>query len=171
METKPLIILGSARHDSDTKKLVHVLFPAGNVKVLDLLDYIIYPYSYEGRYPADDRFTEVCNFIRQHEQVVFCTPVYWYAMSGLMKIFFDRLTDLVTIQKKTGRSMAGKETYMLAVGAEEALPPGFEVPFKLTSACFDMAYRRCYYCRTKEVLVDSEERTAFLKDIYKVQKS
>jgi NAD(P)H-dependent FMN reductase len=113
METKPLILIGSARHDSDTKKLAHVLFPAGSVKIVDLLDYIIYPYSYEGLYPADDEFSEVCEIIRQHEKVVFCTPVYWYAMSGLMKIFFDRLTDLVTIQKKTGRSMAGKKLIWL----------------------------------------------------------
>ena len=35
--------------------------------------------------------------------IIFVTPVYWYAMSGRMKVFFDRWTDLLKIDKDTGR--------------------------------------------------------------------
>ena len=152
MKNKPLVILGSARKSSDTRKLIEKLFQDKEIVLLDLLDYEIHPYNYHGKYPETDEFSKLVDLILEHEQLVFATPVYWYAMSGLMKTFFDRLTDIVTIQKPLGRRMAGKETFLLAVGAEEVLPPGFEEPFKLTSAYFRMNFKYTYYARTKTIL-------------------
>lgn len=63
------------------------------------------------------------------DKIIFATPVYWYSMSGLMKTFFDRLTDLVTIQKSVGRKLKGKETFLFAVGTDDLLPAGFTIPF------------------------------------------
>ena len=50
-----------------------------------------------------------------------------------MKVFFDRLTDLVTFKKEVGRSLEGKSTYLISAGGEAQLPEGFEVPFTRTS--------------------------------------
>lgn len=86
-------------------------------------------------------------------------------MSGIMKTFFDRLTDIVNINKQHGRQMKGKETYLLAVGAEEVLPSGFEEPFALTSAYFNMQYKGCYYCSTKN-LYTLPNKEQFLKKLY-----
>ncbi|RDV16341.1 NADPH-dependent oxidoreductase [Pontibacter diazotrophicus] len=163
MENKPIAILGSARRESDTKKLVEVLFPENTVKVLDLLDYHVCPYSYSGQYPAADQFLQVMEEILLHKQVIFATPVYWYAMSGLMKTFFDRLTDIITVQKSLGRRLAGKETLLLAIGSDEELPPGFEKPFERTSDYFGMTYKACYYCPTHAIHVQSVSREGFLK--------
>lgn len=162
MHNKPLVITGSARRDSDTKKLLELLFPEGTVKVLDLLDYKLSAYSYSGEYPADDQFLQLIEELLPHKQVIFATPVYWYAMSGLLKAFFDRLTDLITFQKQLGRKLAGKETFSVAVGAEEELPLGFAKPFELTSAYFNMTYKAGYYCQTKAIQIPSEERALFL---------
>lgn len=151
MESKPLLLLGSARKNGDTYKLVTSLFAKESANLLDLLDFKIYPYSYSGNYPADDQFLEVLQQLLQHTTLIFATPVYWYAMSGGMKIFFDRLTDGVTINKAMGRNMKGKATFLLAVGSEEMLPVGFEAPFSLTSDYFDMHYKGCYYCSTKNL--------------------
>lgn len=163
MDNRPIVILGSARRESDTKKLVRVLFPDNSVQMLDLLDYAICPYSYSGEYPAADQFLQVMEEVFPHKQVIFATPVYWYAMSGLMKTFFDRLTDLVTVQKSIGRQLAGKETSLLAVGSDKELPPGFILPFELTSGYFDMTFKACYYCPTNAVHVQSKSRENFLK--------
>jgi len=165
MTTKPLIVLGSARKASDTGKLVTSLFPEGSATVVDLLDYTIAQYRYDGLYPPEDDFQRVVDLLLQHQQLVFATPIYWYAMSGLMKVFFDRMTDLVTVQKKTGRKLKGKQTFLLAVGAEEALPLGFEEPFRLTSEYFDMEFIASFYCRTSEISVKGTEGEAFLRSL------
>jgi multimeric flavodoxin WrbA len=74
------------------------------------------------------------------EHVVFATPVYWYAMSGIMKTLFDRLTDLPLDEasRPTGRALAGRHTWLLATGTGEAPPPGFHEPFVRTAAYFGM---------------------------------
>lgn len=136
----PLIILGSARKESDTARFVQHLFQDQAYEVLDLLDYRVAPYSYEHAYPASDDFMQLSERLLQHKCIIFASPVYWYAMSGLMKIFFDRLTDLITIRKEYGRKLRGRQTALLAVGADEALPEGFTVPFKATSRYLGMHF-------------------------------
>ena len=144
--TQVLIIVGSARKDSDTRKLVDHLFSKAEVKVLDLLDYKITHYSYANSYPPDDAFQEIVTEVLAARVLVFATPVYWYSMSGLMKVFFDRLTDLVTVRKALGRQLKGKKVFLLACGNDDVLPEGFEVPFKLSSQYLDMDYEGSYYC-------------------------
>ncbi|CAN5913586.1 flavodoxin family protein [soil metagenome] len=144
----PLVLLGSARKNSDNLQLIENLFDPQEIHLLDLLDHQVYPYNYTGTYPPDDAFPALTTELLQHQALVFATPVYWYAMSGLLKTFFDRLTDLVTIQKKTGRKLQGKKTFLLANGAEAVLPDGFEVPFRSTSAYFGMSFIGTLYHRT-----------------------
>jgi len=165
MHNSPLVILSSARKNGDTHQLVSNLFLGKDVALLDLLDYHVTPYSYKGEYPSHDQFLTILMDILKHDSIVFATPVYWYAMSGSLKNFFDRLTDLVTINKTIGRQMKGKTIYLLAVGAENVLPSGFEVPFAQTSTYFDMEYKGCYYCRTDELLT-MPDKESFLYKIY-----
>lgn len=155
-ESKPLIILASARKNSDTQKLVDLLFPSTEVDIVDLLDYKIYHYDYSGKYPTDDAFQELVQALLAHSVLVLATPVYWYSMSAHMKVFFDRLTDLVTIQKSLGRQLKGKKIFLVAVGSEEQLPVGFEVPFRLTAQYFDMQFVASYYCATKKLAAIKE---------------
>lgn len=147
-ENNPLIILGSARKNSNTKKLTKKLFSGIKYELIDLLDYKIFPYDYSGNYPEDDDFLFLMEQILKYNKIVFATPVYWYSMSGSMKVFFDRLTDVVTIKKEIGRQLKGKKTFMISVGTAAALPEGFEVPFRLTSGYFDMDFISSYYCST-----------------------
>ncbi|WP_017733511.1 flavodoxin family protein [Nafulsella turpanensis] len=103
MEEKPLAILRSARREGDTRRMVRQLFRGVEVEVADLLGYRIAPYSYSAVYPSADQFMALVERMLRHRKIVFATPVYWYVMSDSMKIFFDRLADLVTIQKSLGR--------------------------------------------------------------------
>lgn len=130
--------------------------------MVDLLDYSVAHYRYDGQYPEDDDFMQVVELLLQHQQLVFATPVYWYAMSGVLKVFFDRLTDLVTTQKAIGRKMKGKQTFLLALGAEEKLPLGFEEPFRLTSKYFGMEFIFSMYRRTSEINVKGMTGAEFL---------
>ncbi|WP_266205660.1 flavodoxin family protein [Pontibacter kalidii] len=149
----PLVILASARRNSDTQLLACKLLAEQKYELINLLDFRVSPYTYAGKYETEDQFIGIARQLLQHEQVIFATPVYWYSMSGLLKNFFDRLTDLVTTQKELGRKMAGKKVHLLAVGSDEELPTGFEEPFRLTAAYFNMHYTGCYYCPTAQLRV------------------
>ena len=158
-----LVILGSARSNGDTKTLVDQLFDETPVKIIDLLDTHITPYNYEGIYPYRDEFPEIAELMLNHETIVFATPVYWYAMSGVMKNFFDRITDLVTIQKKHGRKLKGKNMALVSVSSDAGLPEGFHIPFQSTANYLDMNYLGHFHTATKKLRSGLEGKSEFLK--------
>lgn len=133
MTDRPLVILGSARKHGETRDFLNKVFARIDYKLIDLLDFHISPYDYSNNYSDTDDFLKIVDELLKHRVIIFATPVYWYAMSGLMKKFFDRFADIVTTKKHSGRRLKGKSTLLLAVGADQELPNGFEVPFKLTS--------------------------------------
>jgi multimeric flavodoxin WrbA len=145
MDNSTIIILASNRKNGNTKKFVTDTYGTLTPTLVDLLDYTVYPYHYEGRYPHNDNFKRVIDMVMQHDVIVLATPVYWFSMSGLMKTFFDRLTDLTSIDKYTGKSLKGKIIKLLVTGTDEHLPLGFEVPFRETADYFDMVYEGCRY--------------------------
>jgi multimeric flavodoxin WrbA len=165
----PLIIIGSSRKQSDTKSFVNDVFIETEHKELDLLDFNIAPYNYDGNYPPDD-FIKLAEEILQHDTIIFATPVYWYAMSAVMKQVFDRLTDLVTIRKTTGRLLKGKTVFLMAVGNDESIPVGFEIPFKNTAGYLDMNYGGCIYFSTGHE-VDANQKHSEKKGFMEAVKS
>ena len=144
-----LIILGSARKDSHTRTLLKTVFADTPHALVDLLDYNIATFDYDAAYAKSDQFGEIVDKMLESDTIIFATPVYWYAMSGMMKNFFDRFTDLVTVQKSLGRKLAGKRTFLFSVGADNEPPLGFEVPFQNTSAYLHMNYIEGLYLSSR----------------------
>ena len=140
-----MIILGSARKQGDTRKLVDLLFSETEHSLIDLLDHQVYPYDYSETYPPDDAFRELAEQMFHHQAIVFATPVYWYSMSGPMKIFFDRITDLLHDKEGLRQRFAGRKMFLLAVSASEELPEGFELPFSATAEYLNMEYGGAYF--------------------------
>ena len=151
MNSHPLIILGSARKNSDTQKLIELVFDDKEYNLIDLLDYSITHYNYGEEYPTTDEFLTIIEQMLNHDTIVFATPVYWYSMSSYMKVFFDRLTDIVSSQKHLGRKLKGKKVALLTVSNSDALPQGFEVPFRDTASYLDMKYLGCFFSPSKEL--------------------
>jgi multimeric flavodoxin WrbA len=149
MENKTLVILGSNRKNSLTESITRKALLQTEFDMIDLLDHKIAHYNYDGHYPADDEFEAIISKALPYDNIIFATPVYWYSMSGVMKVFFDRLTDLITIKKDLGHELKGKSASMIAVGAEPTIPDGFEVPFKHTAAYLGILYKGCTYHHTK----------------------
>lgn len=112
-----------------------------------LPDFSIGGYDYK-HFNADDAFGGIAQKMAEAGKIVFATPVYWYAMSAPMKVFFDRLTDLTENLKPQGKALAGKPVWVIATGTEDMLPEGFEVPFARTAGYFGMRYRGCAYLYT-----------------------
>jgi putative NADPH-quinone reductase len=154
----PLIIIGSSRRQSETKSFVNGIFNETIHKQIDLLDFNIAPYNYDGIYPPDD-FNKLAEEFLQHNTIIFATPVYWYSMSAVMKQVFDRLTDLVTIRKSTGRLLKGKTVFLISVGNDAKIPEGFEIPFKNTAEYLDMKYGGCIYLSTGHEAEQDQKRS------------
>ncbi len=147
-----LIVLGSARSDGDTAEAVQELrghLPPGLTTLVDLGSKTILAFDYNLRGRNDD-LDQVADLMIAHRSIVFATPVYWYAMSGLMKTFLDRFSDLLSGRDplRRGRALAGREVWLLAAGTDPALPEGFEVPFAKTAQYLCMNWRAGFYVRT-----------------------
>jgi multimeric flavodoxin WrbA len=154
--TPPLVILGSARPDGETRRAVDIAFPDGSAELVILPNFAIGGYDY-AHLNAQDAFGPIAEAMAATDKIIFATPVYWYAMSAPLKIFFDRLTDLTENLKARGKAMAGKSVWLIATGTEAGLPDGFEVPFACTAQYFNMAYRGGSYLYTGDDAVRRAE--------------
>lgn len=153
-----LIINGSARLSGDTQKFISKLTEGIDCDQINLMEHYYLPYSYEDQYPPEDQFDLFAKEILYHKHIIFATPVYWYAMSGRMKNFFDRLTNWVTLNKEVGRNLKGKTVKLIAVGTDGALPDGFVTPFFMTANYLEMVFKGHHYFNSSEELPEEEMR-------------
>lgn len=130
--------------------------------------YSIEQYNYKEEYSVEDEFIKVAEQMLTHDLIVFATPVYWYSMSGYMKIFFDRLTDLTDSHKPIGKQLKGKRVALITVSTDDELPEGFEIPFKRTAEYFDMGWVGCFFTSSKQLqnpLLLKQQVKAWVKEI------
>jgi len=136
-----VIILGSARSEGDTKKIITQLQEYIPADIIDLKSKNIMHFDYEFKNAHDDFLPTMTEVIENYNLIIFATPVYWYTMSGIMKVFFDRITDLMKTQKELGRKLKGKSMAVVSCGSDEILANGFHMPFVESAMYLDMTYR------------------------------
>ncbi len=136
----PLVICGSAHKEGNTMHTVQDIL--GNVPMVHLCEQNIGPYHYESAHEEDD-FLPLIRLLINHNPLVFATPVYWYCMSGRMKTFWDRITDLLYHHKELSAQLRGK-TAAVMVSSSGGKPDGFEMPFEKTFAYLKMNYAGCW---------------------------
>ena len=140
MKNKVIIIVGSSRNDGDTKKLVEELTNISGFDDIDLNDYNFSYYDYHHHNADDDYIDLMRNLIANYETFLFATPVYWYAMSGIMKVFFDRITDLLDNEKELGRQLRTKKMAVITCSIGNNLGEHFWLPFIETANYLGMKY-------------------------------
>lgn len=136
--THPIIILGSSRSFGNTRKAVMEILDGKDFPIVDLHTLDIKPYDYEYRNKEDD-FMPLVERIVEHDTIILATPVYWYTMSATMKIFIDRISDLLDIRKDLGRKLRGKKLFVIG-SFNTSLPRGFEDAFEQTCEYLGMRY-------------------------------
>ena len=124
-----VIILGSSRSRGDTFKIAKYLQDKGDLDLIDLNNYNISYYDYNHENRIDDFLPLIRQLIEQYNTFIFATPVYWYTMSGIMKVFLDRFSDLLTIEKEMGRRLRGKNMALMSCSNEDDLTKEFNIPF------------------------------------------
>ena len=135
-----VIIQASARSNGDTNIIVNELNKYNNFDVIDLKTKNIGHFEYDFSNADDDFLPLMEEIIAKYDTIVFATPVYWYNMSGLLKVFFDRLSDLLHYQKELGRQLRGKNMAMISNNNYDDLKDGFNMPFKESANYLGMTY-------------------------------
>ncbi|MCB0688139.1 MAG: NAD(P)H-dependent oxidoreductase [Saprospiraceae bacterium] len=136
----PIIISGSSRNDGNTTRVVEILSNHSGWKYIELNDYQFSYYDYQHR-NRDDQFLPLMrNLIADYDTFIFATPVYWYSMSGIMKVFFDRISDLLTIEKPLGRKLRTKKMAGISASGGNDLEDLFWLPFRESAKYLGMDY-------------------------------
>ncbi|WP_298314531.1 flavodoxin family protein [uncultured Aquimarina sp.] len=156
---KGIIIQGSSRSDGDTNTVVSYLKDVTGFDVVDLNQREINYFDYE--FKNEDDFEVIFkNIVQNYQTIVLATPVYWYTMSGIMKVFLDRISDYLYKEKDFGRMLRGKEMAMISCSNDDDRVDEFHLPFSRSAAYLGMDYLGDVHAcvNNKELSVEVKEK-------------
>lgn len=138
---KGIIIQASARSNGNTSMIVQLLSEKTQFEVIDLTKYSIAHFDYEFKNKGDDFKPLFTKIVNEYDVIIFATPIYWYTMSGLLKVFLDRITDFLFNEKSVARKLKGKEMMVLSCGNSKEIDKSFTIPFSQTAKYLEMVYK------------------------------
>lgn len=155
---KTAILLGTSRVDGNTSSMIKAIEDKKNVKTFMLSDYSISPFDYKHKNIEDD-FLKLVKKLLSYDHIIFASPVYWYAMSAQMKVFFDRISDLLHVKKELGRKLRSKSCAVISTGASSEPMRSFEEVFINSFDYLGMKYKGMLYCYCEDdfKLVEHDE--------------
>lgn len=119
------VIYGGTRSNGNTETLTKRAVKDLEVDSIYLSDFRIRPiedmrHAEEGFPNVEDDYNTVLSRMMQHDVLIFATPIYWYSMSGQMKLFVDRWSQTMRDPqfKDFKKEMAHKQAYVIAVGGD-----------------------------------------------------
>ncbi|MEM6397844.1 MAG: NAD(P)H-dependent oxidoreductase [Bacteroidota bacterium] len=167
---KYVVIQASSRSNGDTSLVAKAAAQVLEATYLDLLDvdFSRFDYAHKNR---TDGFLPLMRRLVEYECLVFVSPVYWYTMSGLLKDFFDRITDCMTIEKETGRKLRGM--YMMAISCSNSSgeTESFFAPFKLSAEYLGMNYLGELHCQVVDGRIQEPTKAALERFLQKIDGS
>ena len=140
MGNKKVIIQGSSRSKGNTANSITAISEKYNIDVIDLNNYSFSYYDYDSNNLNDDFLPLITSIIKKYDTLIFATPVYWYNMSGIMKVFFDRFSDLIRVEKETGRKLRGKNMFVISNSHSDEIDASFYIPFQKSADYLGMNY-------------------------------
>ena len=137
-----IIILGSSNSNGETAKVANALQQETGFEMIDLNKFKIGHFDYEFKNQGDDFLTLFHYIVHEYDGIIFATPVYWYTMSGITKVFLDRFSDVLKMEKykSTGRNLRGMQMAVISCGYDEEVKEGFEMPFRESAKYLGMEY-------------------------------
>ena len=137
---KTIIIQGSSRSNGNTSKIINHIALKNKYDIIDLSVKNIGHFNYDFKNKNDDFLPLIKEVIETYDTIIFATPVYWYTMSGILKVFFDRFSDLLHFKKELGRKLRGKNMAMISCGSGPELKETFAIPFIESANYLGMQY-------------------------------
>jgi len=128
-----LALFASARRGGNTGQLIDRIAFELSIAVVDLAALRMAPYDYQHR-NRDDDFEPLMQRVLAHEQIIFATPIYWYAVSPAMKIFLDRVSDFLELPDllAAGRRLRGKQGFVVCTSSSPEPSATFVAAFRET---------------------------------------
>ena len=166
---KGIIILGSANSNGETRKVVSFVANKLSYPIVDLKTKNISEFDYEFKNRDDDFHPLIQEIVNNYKIIIFATPVYWYSMSGIMKTFFDRISDCLKIEKETGRKLRGLDIAVISCGSDKILKNGFHMPFIETAKYLGMNYVSDVHCWIENGTIPIPVQNALNKFIKSIQ--
>lgn len=117
-----LIINASKDINSRTTQIAQTLFEGIDTQVINLSEYHI---AQIDQRDSKDQFQEVVDQIAHTDFIAFGTPVYWSDMTGYMKTFIDRMSDVMDVALDSpNNAFFNKTAYLIIQGTapEDAIP-------------------------------------------------
>ena len=109
-----VVVFGSARSQGNTlhavKKVQQQL--GFELPLINLADINVGEFDYE--FSKQDDFALLVQQLLEYDLIILATPVYWYSVSAKMKCFINRLSDLLSIDKPTGRRLKDKKLAVIS---------------------------------------------------------
>jgi multimeric flavodoxin WrbA len=136
-----IVLLSSSRRRGNTGQFIDRIVSGLNIEVVDLAGLRLSPYDYDHRNRGDD-FEPLMKHVLAHGQIIFATPIYWYAVSPMMKIFLDRISDLLDLPDllPEGRRLRGKNAYIVCTSICEEPSSEFIGAFAETFRYLGMSF-------------------------------
>jgi multimeric flavodoxin WrbA len=137
-----LALVASSRPDGNTGKVVAKIAEELRIEVVDLTTIRMSAYDYEHKNRGDD-FEPLMEKVLRHEQIIFASPVYWYAVTPPMKVFFDRLNDFLELAelRPKGKLLRGLGAYVVATSGNNEISPAYLSMLTESFAYLAMTYR------------------------------
>jgi multimeric flavodoxin WrbA len=136
-----IALFASSRRHGNTGRLIDRVAAGLGVEVVDLgaLRLSAYDYAHRNR---DDDFEPLIARVLEFDQLIFASPVYWYSVSPPMKVFLDRLSDLLDIEEllPQGRKLRGKTGFVACTSIVDEVAPPFIGAFRDTFEYLGMRY-------------------------------
>ena len=93
---KNVVIISSTPRAGGNSEILATEFANGAIKAGNKVE-MIYLRDYDLKYCIhDDGMDKLCKKLLSADVIVFATPVYFYSMSGQLKVFIDRLVPVYT---------------------------------------------------------------------------
>ena len=121
-----IALFASSRRHGNTGKFVDRIATNLKFEVVDLSEVRMSAYDYEHRNRNDD-FEPLMKRVLEFDQLVFATPVYWYAVAPAMKVFLDRISDFLDLPDllDQGRRLRGKQAYIVCTSVDDEVSKAF----------------------------------------------
>lgn len=146
---KVVTIHGSTRENGNTEYLTYKAVPKDKGTHLYLRNHFIQPivderHAKDGFKSVKDEHKDLIQKMLEHDVIVFSTPIYWYSMSGPMKIFIDRWSQILRDPEFPNfrEELKNKKVYLIAVGGDKPTIKGLPLIEQFNYICqfYDMSF-------------------------------
>ncbi len=167
---KGIILQASSRSEGNTNKIVTFFQEKTGFDIVDLNKKNINHFDYDFKNNDDDFNLLFKDIVTNYKTIVFATPIYWYSMSGLLKVFLDRISDFLMKEKDFGRQLRGMNMAVISCSDYDKTFEGFTIPFIESANYLGMNFKGYYHTWSEDNKISKETKARLKKLIFKIEK-